>query len=55
MPAISSGIFGFPKDRYAKVLVKECKKFLESNDDDNNNNGSNNTHPTLDIVEILYI
>ena len=28
MPAISSGIFGFPKDRYAKILIGETKKFL---------------------------
>jgi O-acetyl-ADP-ribose deacetylase (regulator of RNase III) len=26
MPAISSGIFGFPKDRCAKILVEESKK-----------------------------
>lgn len=31
MPAISSGIFGFPKDRCAKILVGESKKFLEEN------------------------
>lgn len=31
MPAISSGIFGFPKDRCAKILVAEAKKFLEEN------------------------
>ena len=29
MPAISSGIFGFPKDRCAKILIGESKKFLE--------------------------
>jgi O-acetyl-ADP-ribose deacetylase (regulator of RNase III) len=28
MPAISSGIFGFPKDRCAKILIGESKKFL---------------------------
>ena len=28
MPAISSGIFGFPKDRCAKILVAESQKFL---------------------------
>lgn len=28
MPAISSGIFGFPKDRCAKILVKEAAAFL---------------------------
>jgi O-acetyl-ADP-ribose deacetylase len=31
MPAISSGIFGFPKDRCAKILVQEAKKFLVNN------------------------
>lgn len=29
MPAISSGIFGFPKDRCAQILLNEAKKFLE--------------------------
>lgn len=32
MPAISSGIFGFPKDRCAKILLDESKNFLTSND-----------------------
>ncbi|MEO5357429.1 MAG: macro domain-containing protein [Nitrospirae bacterium YQR-1] len=31
MPAISSGIFGFPKDRCAKILVTESCKFLNNN------------------------
>ncbi|MCL5978910.1 MAG: macro domain-containing protein [Nitrospirae bacterium] len=31
MPAVSSGIFGFPKDRCAKILVSEAKSFLEEN------------------------
>ncbi len=31
MPAISSGIFGFPKDRCAMILVKEAAAFLKSN------------------------
>jgi O-acetyl-ADP-ribose deacetylase (regulator of RNase III) len=31
IPAISSGIFGFPKDRCAKILVDEAKKYLLSN------------------------
>lgn len=31
MPAISSGIFGFPKDGCAEILVKEAKNFLVSN------------------------
>ena len=30
MPAISSGIFGFPKDRCARILLEESKNFLES-------------------------
>ena len=29
IPAISSGIFGFPKDRCAKILVNETIKFLD--------------------------
>lgn len=31
IPAISSGIFGFPKDKCAKILVGETKRFLEHN------------------------
>jgi O-acetyl-ADP-ribose deacetylase (regulator of RNase III) len=33
IPAISSGIFGFPKDRCAKILVGESVKFLKENKD----------------------
>ncbi len=33
MPAISSGIFGFPKDRCAAILVGEALKFLQKNHD----------------------
>jgi O-acetyl-ADP-ribose deacetylase (regulator of RNase III) len=33
MPAISSGIFGFPKDRCAKILVNEAKRFLQEHKD----------------------
>jgi O-acetyl-ADP-ribose deacetylase len=29
MPAISSGIFGFPKDRCAAILVKESMNFIK--------------------------
>jgi O-acetyl-ADP-ribose deacetylase (regulator of RNase III) len=29
MPAISSGIFGFPKDRCASILIGESRLFLE--------------------------
>jgi len=39
MPAISSGIFGFPKDRCAKILLDETKSFLE--------NSHNNTSVTM--------
>ena len=31
LPAISSGIFGFPKDRCAEILVREAKNYLEGN------------------------
>ena len=48
MPAISSGIFGFPKDRCAKILVEESKMFLQGNNDYSSNN---NTLSTLDIIE----
>ena len=55
MPAISSGIFGFPKDRCAKILVEESKSFLQGNNDDasnsNNNNNNNNTISILHIIE----
>ena len=33
MPAISTGIFGFPKDRAAKIFAKAIKKFLEEHPD----------------------
>src|SRR5208283_297858 len=33
MPAISSGIFGFPKDRCANILVSTAKDFLMKNSD----------------------
>lgn len=33
LPAISSGIFGFPKDRCAKILVSESVRFLKENRD----------------------
>ncbi|MFL6470749.1 MAG: macro domain-containing protein [Nitrososphaeraceae archaeon] len=50
MPAISSGIFGFPKDRCAKILVEESKTFLQGDNDDYGNS-NNNTISTLDIIE----
>jgi O-acetyl-ADP-ribose deacetylase len=31
MPAISAGIFGFPKERCAQIMVSETKAFLEKN------------------------
>jgi len=31
LPAISAGIFGFPRDRCAKILVGEVAAFLKSN------------------------
>ncbi len=34
MPAISAGIFGFPKDRCARILVSETAQFLKKNDQD---------------------
>ena len=33
VPAISAGIFGFPKDRCAKILVGETAAFLKDNPD----------------------
>ena len=32
MPAISSGIFGFPKDRCAMILVATSREFLSNNE-----------------------
>ena len=31
MPAISSGIFGFPKDRCAEILVREAIQYIKQN------------------------
>jgi O-acetyl-ADP-ribose deacetylase (regulator of RNase III) len=33
IPAISTGIFGFPKDKCAKILVEESIKFVNNNSD----------------------
>ena len=40
-PAISSGIFGFPKDRCAKILVSEALNFLK-------------THPGSSLHEVEF-
>lgn len=40
-PAISSGIFGFPKDRCAKILVGEALNFLK-------------THPGSSLKEVEF-
>lgn len=31
MPAISAGIFGFPKERCANIIIGQTKRFLEDN------------------------
>jgi O-acetyl-ADP-ribose deacetylase (regulator of RNase III) len=41
IPAISSGIFGFPKDKCAKILVQESERFL----------GQNNNTCSIGIIE----
>jgi O-acetyl-ADP-ribose deacetylase (regulator of RNase III) len=46
IPAISSGIFGFPKDKCAKILVEESERFLEQY-----NNNNNNKTCSIDIIE----
>jgi O-acetyl-ADP-ribose deacetylase (regulator of RNase III) len=48
MPAISSGIFGFPKDRCARILINEVKRFLEDDDD-------SNTTSSIETVEFCII
>jgi O-acetyl-ADP-ribose deacetylase len=45
MPAISSGIFGFPKDKCAEILTGEAKNFLVNN----------NNITCLEIVEFCII
>jgi O-acetyl-ADP-ribose deacetylase (regulator of RNase III) len=30
-PAISTGVYGFPADRAARIAVRECRNFLEAN------------------------
>ena len=51
MPAISSGIFGFPKDRCAKILVEESKTFLQASNNNDNGNNKKNTASSVDIIE----
>ncbi|MCC6568609.1 MAG: macro domain-containing protein, partial [Anaerolineales bacterium] len=34
MPAISTGIFGFPKDRAARILLSTIEKYFEGNSSD---------------------
>jgi O-acetyl-ADP-ribose deacetylase (regulator of RNase III) len=46
VPAISSGIFGFPKDKCANILVKESKRFLEEN---------NSNTCSIDIIEFCIL
>lgn len=37
-PCISTGIYGYPNEEAAKVVLATVKQWLESNDDNNNNN-----------------
>ncbi len=46
IPAISSGIFGFPKDRCARILVKETIDFLTHRE---------NTTPGINIIEFCLV
>jgi O-acetyl-ADP-ribose deacetylase (regulator of RNase III) len=57
MPAVSSGIFGFPKDRCARILVEESKTFLEGNNNNtqNSNISNNNTQSKLHIIEFCIL
>jgi O-acetyl-ADP-ribose deacetylase len=44
IPAVSSGIFGFPKDKCAKILVEGSERFLEQHN-------NNNKKCSIDIIE----
>jgi len=46
VPAISAGIFGFPKDRCAKILVGETAAFL-SEPQDRHYSWSSSASPTM--------
>jgi O-acetyl-ADP-ribose deacetylase (regulator of RNase III) len=48
IPAVSSGIFGFPKDKCAAILTSESLNFLL-------NRGEDNEESTLVIVEFCII
>lgn len=44
IPAISSGIFGFPKDKCAKILIEGSKEYLQTNKES-----------SLEIIEFCII
>jgi O-acetyl-ADP-ribose deacetylase (regulator of RNase III) len=48
IPAISSGIFGFPKDRCAKLLVNESMRFIK-------NSNSKSRTSSLQTVEFCIL
>jgi O-acetyl-ADP-ribose deacetylase (regulator of RNase III) len=48
-PAISTGIFGFPKDRCAKILLEESMNYFAKN------KHTSSTPNTIDIIEFSLI
>ena len=46
IPAISAGVFGFPKDECARILLEESKKFLKE---------SSNNMTTINLIEFCII
>eukprot|EP00817_Percolomonadidae_sp_ATCC50343_P004324 CAMPEP_0117424484 /NCGR_PEP_ID=MMETSP0758-20121206/4892_1 /TAXON_ID=63605 /ORGANISM="Percolomonas cosmopolitus, Strain AE-1 (ATCC 50343)" /LENGTH=204 /DNA_ID=CAMNT_0005208287 /DNA_START=1080 /DNA_END=1694 /DNA_ORIENTATION=+ len=52
MPAISSGIFGFPKDRCATIIIRTCISYLEDNPKSTVTeiNLTNFDDPTVDVI-----